>query len=212
MRPWGLLMTLGVVGLPSPNRLPAGGGVKPAPRRWVLVAAGTQARYRVREQLASLSFPSDAVGTTAAVTGAITFDAAGHLMATASQITVDLTTLKSDRERRDRFIQGRTLQTDSFPTAVLVPTGLQGAPKPLPTRGSFAFQLTGDLTVHGVTRPTSWQVTAQAKDGDYTGTAATHVKFEDFGLTPPRVAVVLSVADDIALELDFHFTPAAGEP
>src|SRR5438445_3407 len=36
-----------------------------------LVADGTQARYRVREQLAALSLPSDAIGRTSAVTGSV---------------------------------------------------------------------------------------------------------------------------------------------
>src|ERR1051325_10373757 len=40
-----------------------------APIRLVLAPDGTEARYRVREQLAELSLPSDAVGVTHDVTG-----------------------------------------------------------------------------------------------------------------------------------------------
>jgi polyisoprenoid-binding protein YceI len=65
----------------------------------------------------------------------------------------------------------------------------------------------GDLTIHGVTRPSTWQVTATANHGEFTGTAATRVKFEDFGMTQPRLAIVLSVQDDIGLEYDFHLVP-----
>ena len=79
---------------------------------------------------------------------------------------------------------------------------------PLPTTGSRTFQLTGDLTVHGVTHPTTWTVNATFNGTDISGTAATAFTFADFGLTQPRVPIVLSVADTIHLEYDFHFVPA----
>src|SRR5256885_1760817 len=41
------------------------------------VASGSQAGYRVREQLAGLSAPSDAVGRTSSVHGSITIAASG---------------------------------------------------------------------------------------------------------------------------------------
>lgn len=177
------------------------------PQRLELAPSGNEARYRVREQLANISFPTDAVGTTRAVTGAIIIGDDGTI-APESKITVDLTTLKSDRERRDMFIQGRTLETAQYPTAILVPTGARGLPKPLPSSGPFEFELDGDLTVHGVTRPTTWQVSAQTTDSGYVGTAKTHFTFGTFGLTQPRVMVVLSVEDDIRLEYDFHLVRA----
>jgi polyisoprenoid-binding protein YceI len=179
----------------------------PAAVRLVLAPTGNEARYRVREQLANVSFPTDAVGSTTTLTGTLVLDAHGMIVPGESKFTVDLTTLKSDRERRDRFIQGRTLETAQFPSAHLVPTDLTGLPWPLPASGDFTFTLTGDLTVHGVTRPTTWQVAAAAKDGGFSGTASTHVTFADFGMTPPRVMVVLSVADTIGLEYDFRFVP-----
>lgn len=43
---------------------------------------------------------------------------------------------------------------------------------------------------------------------DITGNAATSFTFADFGITQPRVPVVLSVAGTIKLEYDFHFVPA----
>ena len=175
--------------------------------RLVLAPAGNEARYRVREQLADVSFPTDAVGATGSLTGTLVLDDHGRIVASQSEFTADLTTLKSDRERRDRFIQVRTLETAQYPTARLVPTSLTGLPWPLPTTGNFDCTLTGDLTVHGVTRPTTWRVTAVAKDGGFSGTAATRVTFGDFGMTPPRVMVVLSVADTIGLEYDFHLMP-----
>jgi polyisoprenoid-binding protein YceI len=166
---------------------------------------GNEARYRVREQLANLDLPSDAVGVTSAVSGAIVINADGTIASDQSKVSVDLTGLKSDRSQRDRFLQNNTLETRQYPTAEFVPTGVTGLPSPLPTSGEVAFQLTGDLTVHGVTKPVTWEVTATAANGtDLTGTATTSFTFAEFNLTQPRVQSVLSVDDLIKLELDFH--------
>lgn len=173
--------------------------------RLVLAAEGNEARYRVQEQLANLSLPSDAVGVTSAVTGQLVVNADGTLARDESKFVVDLTTLKSDQSRRDNFIKSNTLETRQYPTAEFAPTEALGLPSPLPTSGSVTFQLVGDLTVHGVTRPTTWEVTAQIVDGQaLVGSATTSVTFADFGMTAPRVSVVLSVEETIKLELDFH--------
>jgi polyisoprenoid-binding protein YceI len=173
--------------------------------RLVLAATGNEARYRVREQLAGVDFPNDAVGVTSAITGEIVLDDAGKVIPGRSKITVDLRTLKSDRERRDGFIQRRTLETETHPMAVLEVTGITGLAHPLATSGVLAFALTGNLTIHGTTKPTTWQVTATAGADGFRGSAKTSFTFEEFGLTKPRVAMVLSVEDTIGLEYDFHF-------
>ena len=59
-----------------------------------------------------------------------------------------------------------------------------------------------------MTKPTTWQVDARFAGNRVSGTAATTFVFSDFGLTQPRVPIVLSVADSIHLEYDFHFIPA----
>src|SRR2546430_9618361 len=66
------------------------------------VASGSQAGYRVREQLAGLSAPSDAVGRTASVHGGITIAATGSTYSgTAGSNTAHVNTLPSDRTTRD---------------------------------------------------------------------------------------------------------------
>jgi polyisoprenoid-binding protein YceI len=171
--------------------------------RLVLDPAKSEARYQAREQLANLTLPSDAIGTTKAVSGTIVINPDGTIVSQASKFVVDLTTLTSDKAQRDRFIQRNTLQTDTYPSAEFVPTRAIGLPSPLPTSGPVTFQLAGDLTVHGVTHPTTWDVTAQIAGQSLTGSASTTVTFEDFGMTQPKVPVVLSVEDNLKLIVDF---------
>lgn len=177
--------------------------------RYVLVAEASEARYRVREQLADRSLPSDAVGTTKVISGTIVVTPNGAPVPERSRITVDLRTLQSDSSRRDNFIRRNTLETDRFPLAELVPREVRGLPSPLPSNGEVRFELVGDLTVHGVTRPTTWQVSARVAGSEVTGSASTSVTFADFGMTRPRVAAVLSVEETIRLEVDFRLTRAA---
>lgn len=200
-----MLALAALISFAAPVTVPQHDTVVLVETRLVLNAANSVARYRVREQLAGVDFPNDAVGETRAISGEIVLDDAGAVIAARSKITVDLRPLKSDRERRDGYIQRRTLETEQHPNAELVVTGIRGVSTPLPTSGEMAFTLTGNLTIRGVTRPTTWQVTATASPDGYRGTAKTTFTFEQFELTKPRVAVVMSVEDQIALELDFHF-------
>ena len=63
--------------------------------------------------------------------------------------------------------------------------------------------MVGELTLHGVSRLTTWNVTAVAADETYTGTAVTQFQFADFDMKQPRVPIVLSVKDTIQLEYEF---------
>jgi len=180
----------------------------PARVRYVLSPDGTEARYRVREQLARIDFPSDAVGATKAVEGGITIEDDGTIVGAESKITVDVSTLATDNSRRDNYVRRRTLETETHPTVVLVPTSLRGLTFPLPTTGEATFELNGELTIRGVTRATTWNVTARFAGAAIHGTAKTSFTFEQFEMTKPSVASVLSVEDDIRLELDFHLVPA----
>jgi len=150
----------------------------------VEIAEGSIARYLVREQLARFDLPNDAVGETSTVVGLIKFDSDGGIDSGSSKITVDLRTLKSDEGRRDRYLRTRSLESDVFPLAELVVKELPGLDWPLPQAGETSFQIVGDMTLHGVTRPVTWEATAQF--------------FED--------SVVLSVDETMRFELDFLAT------
>ena len=178
-----------------------------APVRLVVAPDGNEARYRVREQLAGVDFPNDAVGKTAAVTGALVLDDRGAIVMAESEFVIDLSALTSDQARRDNFLRRNTLRTAEHPRAVFVPTGAQGLAFPLPQAGEAKFQLTGNLTLRGVTRPVTWDVTARFESGAVAGVAQTKFTFADFEITKPRLARVLSVDDDIRLEYEFRLVP-----
>jgi polyisoprenoid-binding protein YceI len=175
--------------------------------RWLVAPQENEARYLVREQLARLDFPNDAVGRTGAVTGGIAVDAAGNIVAGQSRFVIDMTSLQTDSDRRDNYVRRNTLQTDEHPTVTFEPTSFAGLTFPLPDSGAVQFRMTGNLTIRGVTRPAMWDVMARMADGALRGEARTQFTFADFEMTKPRVASVLSVADDIRLEYSFFLVP-----
>jgi polyisoprenoid-binding protein YceI len=170
--------------------------------RLVVAPEGNEARYLVTEQLARLKLPSDAIGRTKAVTGQIVLDADGAVIADQSHFTVDLSTLASDSRMRDNYLRRNVLETADYPNAEFVPSEVSGLPSPLPTAGPVAFQITGGLTVRDVTHAVTWDFAGEVQGDTLTGTASTAFTFEDFDLTQPRVPVVLSLEDNIRLELD----------
>lgn len=170
----------------------------------VLVPEKSEARYRVREQLASLSLPSDAIGKTSSVSGTIVGKTDGTINSSDSKFVVDLSTLQSDRSQRDNFLRRNVLETSQYQYATFVPTKATGLPSSFPSSGQAAFRLTGDLTIRDVTKPVTWDVTCQGQPTEGLCHASTSFQFEYFNLTQPRVSVVLSIVDNITLEMDAY--------
>jgi polyisoprenoid-binding protein YceI len=166
---------------------------------------GSSASYRVQEQLAGVNFPNEAVGTTPTVSGTLVIMPDGSINSAQSKLTIDLRNLKSDQDMRDGYIQNRTLETMKFPLAEFVPKRIQGLPTLIPTTGQTGFQLTGDLTIHGMTSEATWNGIATFNRDQVAGRAQTNFTFSTFGLTKPTLARLLSVDDKIQLEVVFKF-------
>jgi polyisoprenoid-binding protein YceI len=175
------------------------------------ITTGTRARYKVQEQLAGVNFPSEAVGTTEAVTGTIIVNPDGSIDTSKSKLTVDLKSLTSDQRMRDGYLQGRTLETETFPTLEFVPKRAVGLTAPLPSgmQAQAGFQLIGDMTLHGVTKEVTWNVVATFGNDMVAGRATTSFPFSQFNLTKPSLARLLSVDDKIELEVEFRCTRTA---
>ena len=163
----------------------------------------TEARYRVNEQLARRNLPNDAVGVTNAITGMVTFDAGGKVVPKDSKITIDVSILTSDSDRRDNFIRKNTLQTNQFPTVDFVIKKTPGLTWPLPGSGGGTFKLIGDLTIRDVTKEITWNVGATFTSDRIQGLAETSFSFGDFEMSKPSGMFILGVEDLIRLELAF---------
>jgi polyisoprenoid-binding protein YceI len=167
----------------------------------------SKATIRVREQLVGVSLPSDAVLTATGAQGSFALNSDGTF-ASGSKISFQLSTLSSDESTRDNFIKQDTLQVRQFPTAEFAPTKASGLTVPLATSGTFAFTLTGNMTIKGKTKEVTFDVTAKRDGADLTATATANPswKFGDFGMTAPRSFSVLSIVDEIRASIDIVAT------
>ena len=144
-----------------------------------------------------------ATGETTEIAGRIVFDEGGGIVADESSIVIQAGTLRTDSDRRDRYVRERTLQTAQYPEVVFRPTSVEGLPSPIgEASGTVEFTISGDLTIRDQTRPVTWDVTAEFGN-IITGIAAIDITFEQFAMDKPSVAIVLSVEDTIRLELAF---------
>ena len=172
------------------------------------VATGSVAGYRVREKLANLPAESDAVGRTDQVTGSITVVSDGTTTTlTAASLSVDMASLASDESRRDNRLRREGLETDTFPTATFTLTAPVEVPAAALDRTASDVTLTGDLTVHGVTK--SVQIPAQAQLVDGTIQVAGSITFplSDYGIVAPNIGrFIVSIADDGTLEFLVNFS------
>jgi polyisoprenoid-binding protein YceI len=175
---------------------------------YAIVGDQSEAKVTVNEKLAFLPSNSDAVLTTKSMQGQIALGPDGK-PSENSKIQVDLRTLKSDQTMRDNYIRTTTLQSDQFPIAEFVVTGVDGWNGLLQNGQQATFKLLGAMTIHGVTKPVTFDTTATMNGGALTGTAKTSFTFEDFGMTPSNKANIVTVNDLINLQMTIAATKGA---
>jgi polyisoprenoid-binding protein YceI len=177
-----------------------GASADPNGPRYRIVAERSEASYRARETFVNQPGPSEAVGRTNEVEGELQLDSDGVLSGRVLSMRIDLRTLTSDQSRRDTFIRQNTLRTDQFPFAEFRSTESAG-PAVFRPGEEATFQIPGLMTVKGQERPIVWDAQAKLDGATITGTASARVKLTDFGLEPPRLAI-LSVEDEMTWQIE----------
>jgi polyisoprenoid-binding protein YceI len=173
------------------------------------VAAGSQAGYRVREQLAFLPAQSDAVGRTSQVTGSATLTSAGGTVTvTAASFDVAVSTLTSDRSMRDEKIHEIGLESSRYPTAtfelskplVLPASVVHGAVVHVPATGVF--------NIHGVARRETIPVEMRLSAGTLAAVGSLTFPWSAFGMSAPSVGGFVTVTEHATMEFDLRLARA----
>ncbi len=138
------------------------------------------------------------------VSGSVVYD--GH-DPTAARVdaTIDAGSLNTREEKRDAHLKGPDFfDVASFPTITFVS-------KKIEKQADGKLKMTGDLTMHGVTRPVSLAVEGPSKPvKDMQGnervgaSATTTINRKDFGLTWNKILETggVAVGDDVAVTID----------
>ncbi|ODT84756.1 YceI family protein [Phenylobacterium sp. SCN 70-31] len=141
------------------------------------------------------------IGQFHGVTGTLKIDPA-RLDATELKVTIDTNLVGTFSPGLDKHLKAPDfLDTAKFPTATFTSTGVKRT-------GERTADVTGDLTLHGVTRPVTFQATfnqagVNMVDKQYSlgfdGKAT--IKRSDFGIT----TYVPAVSDEVTLKLAAEF-------
>lgn len=170
-----------------------------------LVSNQSEASYKVQEQFLNRDLPNDAIGTTKNVQGSFLLTAGSQPVITQLKMTADLRTLTSDQQRRDDAIKDRWLESSTYPNATFVAKNVQ-----VPSnQGPVTFNMTGNMTIHGVTRQETFKVTGKLTGDTITGTATTNILMKNYGFDAPSIAGMLTVKDGVTVT--FNFTAKKGD-
>lgn len=170
---------------------------------WETVAGnGSFAGYRVEEELARIGFTT-AAGRTGDVTATLTIEG-NSVVAVAVQ--VDMQTLESDDNRRDRAIRQQALETNSFPDGSFTLTEPIDLPAGASEGGAFTVTAVGDLELHGVVNRVEVAIEAQLIDGIIAVVGSAEILFDDYDIDKPSALGVLSVDDKGIMEFQLLFT------
>jgi polyisoprenoid-binding protein YceI len=164
-------------------------------------ATGSFVGFRIKEQLQGIG-STTAVGRTPEVSGTITIDGT---QLTAASFEADLTSITTNDSRRNGRVQD-ALDTGSFPTATFTLTQPVELGDAADTGAPVSVQATGNLTVHGVTKPVTVAIDAKLEGDNVVVVGSVPVVFSDFDVQVPRSPVVVSAEDHGTVELQLLFT------
>ena len=175
------------------------------PVEFSIVAAESSASFTLEEDLRGVR--TTVIGSTNELGGRITVDLANPSASTIGTILVNARTLETDNSFRNRALRSQILKSaqDEFEFIVFEPQELSNFSAEAVGLGeTISFDVTGDLTVVGVTRSVTFnsEVTL-ASETQISGSASANLLYADFGLVIPEVPSVANVTDDVDLRLDF---------
>ncbi|MGH2633504.1 MAG: YceI family protein [Tepidiformaceae bacterium] len=195
---------------PAPTALPSSSGTPaadptnaPVPAGvtvYNIIAGQSQAAYFAGEKLASLPLPSTAEGKTSDISGHFALTANGLDTTNTSAFTVNLKSLKSDKDMRDGRVQ-QALQTSTFATTTFTATKLSGWPATFPDATEVDMQLTGTMDLHGVKKEVTWAVKAKKEGAGFSLLATVTFPYSEFNINKPNIAGFVTVDDSVTLQV-----------
>lgn len=195
-----LATIIAALGLAVAGAVPQGLAAPATAQRFTIVPGESSVTYRVDETLFNEGNRlQTAVGTTTAVSGQIIVDRTRPANSRIGPITIDISQFKSDSERRDNAIRQRWLESAKYPNAVFTATAIEGLPTTYQNGREIPVEITGNLKIRDVTRPTTWAVTITLNGNTLVVTGMTDIKMTDFGFDPPAI-FFLKTENDVRLE------------
>jgi hypothetical protein len=164
------------------------------------VGEGSKITFTVTEQLLKLSFPNDAVLETDKLEGVVVLDGG------VSRIRVDLHSLESDSNARDRYVRRKMFPDNRFAEFIV------DLAMPLPKEFSLGQEVTrqvpGTLKIKAADASLVFDITAQDLVEQISISGRTIVTWEQLKMPKPTARSVLSVEDNIKVHVELVIRPS----
>jgi polyisoprenoid-binding protein YceI len=172
----------------------------PATTTWSIDPAHSHVEFAVRHLMIST-----VKGRFGVVTGTVKTDEADPAKGEV-EVSIDAASIDTREAQRDAHLKSADFfDVERFPTITFRGSRISDV-------SGDRFKLTGDLTIHGVTRPVTLDVTSEGRGKDPWGgeragfSATTKIKRSEFGLTWNQVLETggIAVGDEIKISLDIE--------
>lgn len=171
---------------------------------YIFAPAQTTASFTVDEVL--LGKPNTVVGKTQDVQGSFTLDPSKPQQAVYQPFIVNAESLVTDDNRRNGAIQRFILETGQAANQKITfkVASVDGLPDSVETGTAYDVTITGDLTIHGITKQAVFTGQVTEVDANHIqGSFSATVQRSDYNLVIPQVPMVADVGEQVILKLDF---------
>ncbi len=166
-----------------------------------VVSEGSEATFTVTEELANVPLPIQAVMRTTGLSGEV------YLDGRESKILLDLHSMSSDSEFRDRYVRRRMFPGYEYATFTIT------APDPPPdgfaAGNEITTQATGTLDIRDVQVPITFEIQARDDGSSLFILGRTTFTWDELSLTKPTARSVVSLEDEVRVEIVLSAKPAA---
>ena len=187
---------------PPPTAIPESPAATDSTRPAFLIGDGSEATFTVNEKLAWLDLPNDAVMRTESLSGMV------YLDGRPSAVDIDLHSLTSDSDRRDRYVRQRMFP--NHPTATFTVADLGELPNPLPAGEVITREVAGELSIGGVVKPLTFAVEARRDPNALFILGRTTFTWADLEIPPPNIPGRIQVKDEVQVEVLLSAIPESG--
>ncbi len=175
------------------------------PVEFKIVSAESMASFTLEEDLRGLR--TTVIGSTSEVGGSIMVDRSKPSASSIGAIVINARTLETDNSFRNRALRSQILKSAQaeYEFIVFEPRELSNwSADSIALGDSVTVDVSGDLTVAGVTRSVTFAATVTLEsETEISGSASVNLLHSDFGLVIPDVPSVANITDDVTLSLEF---------
>lgn len=140
-------------------------------RAFRVVTQQSNASYEAHFLVAGQTVPGTVTGITGDVSGEFLLTADDRPIITSMRVIVDLRTLDSGASERDDHVRSDTLEVNKYPYAIFSVMNARVLPGRYNEGQMVSFTLKGNLTLHGVTRPATFDMQGELTNNMVMGSA-----------------------------------------